>query len=114
MGQRIIKKGYGMRTRYKKYSDYGMTSEDVFATNEFINSLSDKECIVLSERIKESLPKHIGIYVAKAVIYKCGYTQLCKSGMLYDKSDFYGYKRLAYSIANEYRKELINERNGKT
>lgn len=90
-----------MRTRYKKYADYGLTKEDVHKTYTWLNGLQpdQKEAV---KKIIAQLPPGISHYVFLALTEHKGYYRLYSIGLDYCKADFYGYKRKGLWLVNQY------------
>ncbi len=83
-----------MRTRYKKYTDYGLDKREVLQLFEYLNNLQDaKEKENIKKIIYNGIPAGASEYVFLALMEHRGYDYLCKKGLTYGKSDFYGYKR---------------------
>lgn len=90
-----------MRTRNKKYSDYGMSMEEVKNAYDWLNncSASDKEHV--HNMVSEQLPPAVAEYVYLALTEHRGYWNLYGKGLDYSKNDFYGYKRKGLYLVNE-------------
>lgn len=93
-----------MRTRYKKYTDYGLTQDEVRETYDWLNTLAGSDLEIVKDIMVNELPPSIGEYVFMALTQRKGYYKLYHLGLDYCKSDFYGYKRKGLSIANTYMK----------
>ncbi len=92
-----------MRTRKKKFSDYGMTPEEGKKVKEYCRHMdSDRQRLLLETAIAAA--PGIGISVYKSLIMGVGYYQLLHEE--YDlpasSDDFYAYKRK--TIAEFYKK----------
>lgn len=92
-----------MRTRYKKYEDWGLTKRQVLDAYEFLNSgLSELIKHDLISILNENLPAAVSEYVILALLEQKGYNTLEKMGLTYAKSDFYGYKRKGLWLVANY------------
>lgn len=91
-----------MKTRYKKYSDYGMTKADVISTYEWLNACTDDDKQMVRVIVAD-LPPAVAEYVYLALTERMGYASLCCLGLDYGKSDFYGYKRKGLFLVYRWR-----------
>lgn len=88
-----------MKTRYKKYQDYGLTREEVEKAYFYLNNnITDSQADELRTELDGNMPVCIAGYVADALLHKKAYDRLLIDGLDYGKSDFYGYKRKGLSI----------------
>lgn len=94
-----------MRTRYKKYQDYGLSKKEVQETYAWLNSLQpdQKENVAA---ICEQLPQGISKYVFLALTEHKGYYKLYDMGLDYCKADFYGYKRKGLWLVAQHLKSV--------
>lgn len=98
-----------MRTRKKKYLDYGLTEKDVKNTFRFLRRMKKREKEEVKRLLEENLPEYIAETICRALIEGKGYYALAaETQMLCVKADFYGYRRKAIYIIHEWR-----EKNGK-
>ena len=82
-----------MRTRYKKYEDYGLNTKDVERTYKWLNRLTEDQKAAVEKVVTAAVPEQISRYVFLALTEHKGYDSLRKMGLDYAKNDFYGYKR---------------------
>lgn len=92
-----------MRTRYKKYRDYGLTKEVVQETYRWLNNLQPEQKKIVKEIVGQ-LPEGISEYVFLALTERKGYYGLYNTGLDYCKADFYGYKRKGLWLVYNYLK----------
>lgn len=95
-----------MRTRYKKYQDYGLTKKEVQETYSWLNTLQPEQKNEIQGIIQATLPQGISQYVFLALTEHKGYYTLYDIGLDYCKADFYGYKRKGLWIVSEYLKSM--------
>lgn len=81
-----------MRTRYKKYIDYGLNKSDVMKLFDYLNNSSDRDKEQIRILLCENLPCGISEFVYLALTEHRGYDYLTRCGLTYGKADFYGYK----------------------
>lgn len=96
-----------MRTRYKKYSDYGIPSREVIETIEYLNGLEGQARKDVINVIADKLPPYIADYIAMALLENAGYnTMTRKYDLMMLKEDFYGWKRKGVVSVWEWRKAI--------
>ena len=92
-----------MRTRYKRYDQYGLSKSDVESVFFWLNnSITPAEAKKLKQEIQSRMPEYVSHYIYQALTEKKGYTPLVKhEGLCMLAEDFYGYKRKGVWIASE-------------
>lgn len=91
-----------MKTRNKKYSDYGLNEEKVQKTYDFLNSCSDQQKEDVTDIIEQNLPEYVAEFIILALLEHKGYNTLRKMGLSYMANDFYGYKRKGVYLVSRY------------
>ena len=92
-----------MRTRKKKFSDYGMTPEEGKKVKEYCRYLDSSKQRLLLETAIAAAPG-IGLSIYKSLTMGVGYYQLLQTecDLPASSDDFYAYKRK--TIAEFYKK----------
>lgn len=94
-----------MRTRKKKFSDYGMTETEGIKVKAYCRHLTEKEKALLKAIAEKSAPG-IGLAIYESLISGVGYYQLLKINATLPSAseDFYAYRRK--TVAEFYQKVI--------
>jgi len=94
-----------MRTRYKRYEQYGLSKEDVEAVFVWLNEkITESEMDLLKKEISCNMPEYVASFIYVALTEHKGYTTLVKNaGLCMLAEDFYGYKRKGVWIASRVK-----------
>lgn len=100
-----------MRTRKKKYYDYGLTNRDVNNVFRFLGGMTAEQGEDVYSVLTDNMPEYMANLIYRALSEKKGYYCLANEEEMFClKEDFYGYRRKAIALINEY---LRSNNNGK-
>ena len=90
-----------MRTRYKNYSDYGITDDESKRIKEYCQNASVEDKLTLFQFAISSAPG-LEVEIYESLVGNIGYDKLSKrKNIPIKRDDFYGYQR---KTLDEYRR----------
>ena len=90
-----------MRTRYKNYSDYGITDDESKRIKEYCQNASVEDKLTLFQCAISSAPG-LEVEIYESLVDNIGYDKLSKrKNIPIKRDDFYGYQR---KTLDEYRR----------